>query len=64
MSPAFATFVFAFVAGFIDDPLGRNKRVRAWERQLLRPLGWVLMAASLSFALALPAWALVGHGAA
>lgn len=64
MAPTFAAFVFAFLAGFVMTRLGRNKPLRAWEHRLLRPLGRVLMAASMTLAVALLGWALVGHGRA
>lgn len=64
MAPAFAAFVFAFLAGFILTRLGRNKPLRGWEHRLIRPVGWVLMAASLTLAVVLIGWALLGYGRA
>lgn len=56
-----AAFLFGFLAGFIILRLGRNRPLAAWERRVLPPLGWLLMAASLSFAAVLLGWAaLVG----
>lgn len=58
-----AAFLFGFLAGFVMLRLGRNKPLAAWERRLLPPLGWVLMAASISFAVVLLGWAvLIGAG--
>lgn len=62
MAPAFAAFLFGFLAGFVMTRLGRNKPLRTWEYRLLRPLGRMLMAASLTLAVALLGWALVGDG--
>lgn len=62
MWPALAAFLFGFLAGFVMLRLGRNKLLAAWERRVLRPLGWALMAASLTFAVALLAWALFLSG--
>ena len=59
MLPVFAAFLFGFLAGFVMLRLGRNKPLAAWERRLLPPLGWVLMAASFAFAVALLVWALL-----
>ena len=63
MWPAFAAFLFGFLAGFVILRLARDKHLAAWERRVLRPLGWALMAASLTFAVALLGWAiLAGSG--
>lgn len=62
MSPALAAFVFGFLAGFVILRLGRNKPLAGWEQRVLRPLGWVLMATSLAFAVALLGWALLISG--
>ena len=62
MSPAFAAFLFGFLAGFVMLRLGRDKPLAAWERRVLRPLGWALMAASLTFAAALLGWAVFVSG--
>jgi hypothetical protein len=62
MSPAIAAFVFGLLAGFVMLRLGRRKPLAAWERRVLRPLGWVLMAGSITFALALLGWALLLGG--
>ena len=59
MAPAFAAFLFGFLAGFVMLRLGRNKPLAAWERRVLRPVGWALMAASLSFGVALLGWAVL-----
>lgn len=58
MWPAIAAFLFGFLAGFVMLRLGTDKPLTAWERQVLRPLGWALMAASLTFAVALLGWAM------
>jgi hypothetical protein len=60
VTQAFVAFLFGFLAGFVMLRLGRNKTLAAWERQVLLPLGWALMAASLSFAVALLGWAALG----
>ncbi|MBA3511066.1 hypothetical protein [Sphingomonas sp.] len=60
MWPAFAAFLFGFLAGFVMLRLGRNKPLAAWERRVLRPLGWTLMAASLTLAVVLFGWAVSG----
>ena len=39
--------------------LGRDKPLAGWERRVLRPLGWVLMATSLTLAFALLGWAML-----
>jgi hypothetical protein len=62
MSPAIAAFVFGLLTGFVLLRLGRKKPLAAWERSVLRPLGWVLMATSFSFAVALLGWALLFGG--
>ena len=63
MWPAFAAFLFGFLAGFVMLRLGRNKPLAAWERRVLRSLGWALMATSLTLAVALLGWAvLIGAG--
>lgn len=59
MFPAVIAFTFCFLAGFVMTRLGRKKRLMAWEQKLLRPLGWILMAASMAFAVALIGWTLV-----
>ena len=58
MLAGIAAFLFGFLAGFVMLRLGRNKPLAEWERRLLPPLGWVLMAASLCFAAVLLGWAL------
>lgn len=60
MGPAIAAFLFGFLAGFVMLRLSRDKPLAAWERRVLRPVGWALMAASLTFAVALLGWAAVG----
>jgi len=60
MWPAIAAFLFGFLAGFVILRLGRKQRLAGWEHRLLRPLGWALMAASLTFAVALLGWAALG----
>jgi hypothetical protein len=62
MWPAFAAFLFGFLAGFVILRLARDKDLAAWERRVLRPLGWALMAASLTFAVALLGWAMFAGG--
>lgn len=62
MWPAFAAFLFGFLAGFLMLRLGRDKPLAQWERRLLWPLGWALMAASLTFAVALLGWAALTGG--
>ncbi|HUE79386.1 MAG TPA: hypothetical protein VMN38_07125 [Sphingomicrobium sp.] len=62
MLPAIAAFLFGFLAGFVMLRLGRNKPLAAWEHRVLRPVGWALMAASLTFAVALLGWALLVSG--
>ena len=62
MGPALAAFLFGFLAGFVMLRLARDKPLAAWERRVLRPLGWALMAASLTFAVALLGWALLRGG--
>ena len=57
MWPATAAFLFGFLAGFVMLRLARDKPLAAWEHQVLRPLGWALMAASLTLAVALLSWA-------
>ena len=59
MGPAIAAFVFGFLAGFLMLRLGRDKPLATWEHRVLRPLGWALMAASLTFAVALLSWAVL-----
>lgn len=59
MLAGFAVFLFGFLAGFVMLRLGRNKPLAAWERRVLPPLGWVLMAVSLSFAAVLLIWAVL-----
>lgn len=60
MWPALAAFLFGFLTGFLILRLGRDKPLAAWEHRLLRPIGWALMAASLTFAVALLGWAMLG----
>ncbi len=62
MWPAVGAFLFGFFAGFVMLRLGRYRPLAAWERQVLRPLGWALMAASLTLAVALLGWALLFGG--
>jgi hypothetical protein len=63
MWPAFAAFLFGFLAGFVMLRLGRNKPLAGWERRVLRPLGWALMATSLTLAVLLFGWAVhIGSG--
>ena len=62
MVPAIAAFLFGFLAGFVMLSLGRNKPLAAWEQRVLRPVGWALMAASLTFAVALLGWTLLVSG--
>lgn len=59
MSLIFTGFVFGFLAGFVMLRLGRNRPLAAWERGVLGPVGWVLMAASLTFAVLLLGWAVL-----
>jgi hypothetical protein len=59
MSPAIAAFVFGLLAGFVILRLGRRKPLKPWEQRVLPLLGWVLMASSLTFAVALPGWVAV-----
>ena len=59
MLAGIGAFLFGFLAGFAMLRLGRNKPLAAWERRVLPPLGWVLMAASLSFAAVLLSWAVL-----
>lgn len=59
MSLAVAAFTFCFLAGFVIRRLARDKPLLTWEHKLLRPLGWILMAASISFGGALIGWVLV-----
>ena len=59
MWPAFAAFLFGFLAGFVMLRLGRNKPLSAWEHRVLRPLGWALMGASLTLAASLLSWAML-----
>ena len=59
MWPAIAAFLFGFLAGFVMLRLGRDKPLAGWEHRVLRPLGWALMAASLTFAVALLSWAVL-----
>jgi hypothetical protein len=53
MAPGIAAFMFGLMAGFVMLRLGRRKPLSAWERRVLPPLGWVLMATSITFAIAL-----------
>ena len=62
MWPAIAAFLFGLAAGFVMLRLGRDKPLAAWEQRALRPIGWALTAASLSFAVALLGWAVLGGG--
>ncbi len=62
MLPTFAAFLFGLLAGFVMLRLGRGRPLAAWERRVLRPLGWALMAASLTFAVALLGWAVFVAG--
>jgi hypothetical protein len=57
-----AAFVFGLLAGFVLLRLGRHKPLSAWERRVLPPLGWLLMATSITFAVALLGWALLFDG--
>lgn len=41
-------FVFGFFAGYVLFSLDRRTRFFGWERKVLRPLGWVMMSASLA----------------
>ncbi len=50
------------LSGYILRRVGSGRRLRPWERKVLRPLGWVLMAVWLGLASALFAtvlWALM-----
>lgn len=58
MAGAVAAFIFGLLAGVVLLRLGRKKTLPAWERRLLRPLGWVVMSASFTLAAALTAWGL------
>ena len=60
MWPVLAAFLFGFLAGFVMLRLGSNKPLAAWERRVLRPVGWALMASSFTFAIALLTWAMLG----
>ena len=62
MWPALAAFLFGLLAGFVTLRLGRNKPLSQWESRVLRPLGWALMAASLTLAVSLLGWALLTGG--
>ncbi len=66
MSPSsgllLSAFLFGFLAGFVMLRLGSNKPLMAWEHRMLRPLGLVIMASSLSLAVALLGWALLMSG--
>ena len=62
MAAGIAAFVFGLLAGFVMLRLGRRKRLSAWERRVMPPLGWVLMAASITFAVALLGWSLLFGG--
>jgi hypothetical protein len=62
MSAGIAAFVFGLLAGFVLLRLGRRKPLSAWERRVLPPLGWVLMATSITFAVSLLGWALLFGG--
>ena len=53
MSAAFGALLFGLVAGYAMVRLGRNKPVHGVERRVLRPLGWIVMSASFTLALAL-----------
>ena len=53
-------FLFGLSAGFVFIRLRRRAPLAPWERKLLRPLGWVLMVASLTLAAVLIGWAAVG----
>ena len=46
-------FAFGFAAGYVLFTLERRKRLFGWERRVVRPLGWLLMSASILLALAL-----------
>ena len=54
--------MFGLLAGFVLLRLGRHKPLSAWERRVLPPLGWLLMATSITFAVALLGWALLFDG--
>lgn len=58
MWPALAAFAFGLLAGFIMIRLG-SKKVGAGERHVMRSLGWVLMASSLTVAVTLLGWAAI-----
>ncbi len=53
MSPLVAAFIFGFLAGYLILRLGRHKKLTAWERLVLEPLGWLIVGASFSLATAL-----------
>ena len=59
MTPGVAAFLFGLVAGFVMLRLGRKKPLLAWEHRVLRPIGWALMAASLTLFVALLRWAVL-----
>jgi len=46
-------FGFGFLAGYVLLSLERRKRFFLWEKKLVRPLGWLMMSASLTLAAAL-----------
>ena len=64
MLPLICAFLFGFLSGVVLLRLGRRKRLAAWEAKILRPLGWVMMAASFTLAAALLGWGLLGVGRA
>jgi len=53
MPPWLLMFAFGFCAGYVLLSLERRKRFFGWERRILRPLGWMLMSASIALAAAL-----------